>query len=584
MAAQKIAAILGEQRRGHPPRQRQAEGELVRVHLSGPPGGRHRPARARHAHHLPRAVPPLEPQEPAGDDPRPRLRLDRRRRLRQRAGRPAGGRQGGRRAHRGHRLRPRGRAHRPRGAADPARGRPAAPPGRRGQKPAAQGQGPRPRRRRRRPRRAGKRPASSTSSPCCRPASSTGTTGCATRRSSPRTCWPRSPSRSPWTSTSPTPPAPARTSTCCGARCSAASSRWPSYRYGASFLSVGRVQTPTLRLIVERERERLAFVPVPYWEVWAELERGADRVTAGARPRPLRRARRRPRRPWPARTPTWRVVTAYEAKPRAVRPPAPFNTTGLMSAASGTGVAPARAMRAAESLYLAGLISYPRTDNTVYPKSLDLHARGRHAARLVAGGRAWPPACRPRPSSRPRAATSAPPTTRRSIRWACRPAPLAGDQAKVYELVVRRFLATLMPPATIESQRLDVRVGTRAVRGSRQPRGRARLPGGLREVHRLARAAAASGRRRRRVRGAGGAAGRQGDAAAGPLRAGLADREDGGPGPRHQGHPRRHHPAALRPHLRARQPGRAHRPGHGPHRGVRRRASRTPPSTSPRRR
>ena len=46
---------------------------------------------------------------------------------------------------------------------------------------------------------------------------------------------------------------------------------------------------------------------------------------------------------------------------------------------------PARAMRAAESLYLDGLISYPRTDNTVYPPSLDLRGSLQALAQLDAG-------------------------------------------------------------------------------------------------------------------------------------------------------------------------------------------------------
>ena len=240
-----------------------------------------------------------------------------------------------------------------------------------------------------------------------------------------------------------------------------------AYRYGASFLSVGRVQTPTLRLIVERERERLAFVPVPYWEVWAELERGPDRVTA-AHARGRFDVRAEAEKALAGAAQTLAVVTAYEAKPRSVRPPAPFNTTGLTSAASGAGVAPARAMRAAESLYLAGLISYPRTDNTVYPKSLDLHA--------VAGTlRGWSPVAGV--AARLQATPKLTPT-RGNKRTTDHPpiypvgvpsGPLAGDQAKVYELVVRRFLATLMPPATIESQRLDVRIGSEpfVARGSR---------------------------------------------------------------------------------------------------------------------
>jgi DNA topoisomerase I len=240
-----------------------------------------------------------------------------------------------------------------------------------------------------------------------------------------------------------------------------------SYRYGSDYLSVGRVQTPTLRLLVDREIERRAFEPVPYWEIKATLDNkgdafevahakgrfdsleGAEAALAGAQADTAE-------------------VTGYKAQPRQVAPPPPFHTTGLMSAASGVGVSPARAMRAAESLYLDGLISYPRTDNTVYPNSLDLHGSVRAlegytpvaaAARRLAGQSKFTP------SRGKRRTTDHPPI----YPVGAPKKELSGDQAKVFDLVARRFLATLMPAATIEGQRLDVQIGTQPflARGSR---------------------------------------------------------------------------------------------------------------------
>ena len=240
-----------------------------------------------------------------------------------------------------------------------------------------------------------------------------------------------------------------------------------SYRYGSDYLSVGRVQTPTLRLLVDRELERRAFEPVPYWEIKAVLDNqgeafevahakgrfdsleAAEKALAGAQADTAE-------------------VTDYTAKPRQVAPPAPFNTTALMSAASGVGVSPARAMRAAESLYLDGLISYPRTDNTVYPPSLDLHG----SVRALAG---WAPVAATAarlagrekftPTRGKRRTTDHPPV----YPVAAPKRELSGDQAKVYDLVARRFLATLLPAATVEGQRLDVRIGSEPflARGSR---------------------------------------------------------------------------------------------------------------------
>jgi DNA topoisomerase-1 len=240
-----------------------------------------------------------------------------------------------------------------------------------------------------------------------------------------------------------------------------------AYRYGSEYLSVGRVQTPTLRLIVDRELERRAFVPAPYWEIKASLEKGAETIEAahtGNRFDTLAGAEAALAQARAAEA----VVTEYAAQPRKVAPPAPFNTTALMSAASAVGVSPARAMRAAESLYLDGLISYPRTDNTVYPPSLDLQA-----VCQVLGGYAPVAAV-----ARELAAGPKLKATRGKKRTTDHPpvypvgvpsAQLRGDQEKVYDLVARRFLATLLPAAVIEGQRVDLRIGSEPfmARGSR---------------------------------------------------------------------------------------------------------------------
>ncbi len=240
-----------------------------------------------------------------------------------------------------------------------------------------------------------------------------------------------------------------------------------SYRYGSDYLSVGRVQSPTLRLVVDRELERRAFVPVPYWEIKATLTHGDDTIeVAHAKGRfdsleAMETAFAR------AQADT-AEVTAYKAEPRKDAPPAPFNTTALMSAASGSGVSPARAMRAAESLYLDGLISYPRTDNTVYPPSLDLRGSlealagwqpvAATAARLAKQGKYTPTKGKKRTTDHPPIYPVGVPRKE-----------LSGDQAKVFDLVARRFLATLLPAAVIEGQRVDVRLGKEPflARGSR---------------------------------------------------------------------------------------------------------------------
>ena len=239
-------------------------------------------------------------------------------------------------------------------------------------------------------------------------------------------------------------------------------------RLGSQFLSVGRVQSPTLAIVVERELERRAHVPKPYWEVFATFEhpdgavhrapQGGQVLGGGARRRPRSRARSRP------------ASSSRSSRKRNTRkPPAPFNTTAFTSAASSVGVSPARAMRIAEDLYMDGFISYPRTDNTVYPKSLPVrellqsHLAGAAPSRRR---RRSPSATSSSPTRGKKETTDHPPIYPTQ---ALDPIVLPDDgHRKIYELVVRRFLATFADPAVSESTRADIEAGTETyfVRGN----------------------------------------------------------------------------------------------------------------------
>src|SRR5262245_42612733 len=131
-------------------------------------------------------------------------------------------------------------------------------------------------------------------------------------------------------------------------------------RFGSNFLSVGRVQSPTLALIVERELERRAHVPKPYWEVFARFKHPeesfeAHHATAKFWEKNEAEAAL-------AGTSSPGTVKEVTSKRNSRKPPTPFNTTAFTTdASSRLGITPSRAMKLAEDLYMDGFISYPST-------------------------------------------------------------------------------------------------------------------------------------------------------------------------------------------------------------------------------
>lgn len=224
--------------------------------------------------------------------------------------------------------------------------------------------------------------------------------------------------------------------------------RWVSRatkRYGAAFLSVGRVQSPTLVLIAERELERRAFVPEPYWELEATLKNGGDPFEVAHRTGRFK-TEEEVNAAFSSMKETAKVVEVKQKA--ATRPaPAPFNTTSFLTAAASLGLSPSRASRIAEDLYTDGYISYPRTDNTVYPKSLDLREiltvlKGVEEVGEAAGALLEKDELTPTRGKKE--TTDHPPIY--PTGYVSKNA-LRDDQWKIYQLVVRRFLATLSEPS-----------------------------------------------------------------------------------------------------------------------------------------
>jgi len=144
---------------------------------------------------------------------------------------------------------------------------------------------------------------------------------------------------------------------------------WKKVRYG---LSAGRVQSPALRIIMEREREIRAFNPETFYVIEGlfKTKKGEEiTLTCNEEPKDKARADEILEN---GNKGDWLVTNLKETEAKRT-PKAPFTTSTLQQTASSRlGFSPARTMGVAQKLYEAGHITYMRTDST----SMSLQAYG----------------------------------------------------------------------------------------------------------------------------------------------------------------------------------------------------------------
>lgn len=146
---------------------------------------------------------------------------------------------------------------------------------------------------------------------------------------------------------------------------------WKKVRYG---LSAGRVQSPALRIIMEREREIRAFKPEQFFVIESDVQTVGKNnltLTCEEEPRDIKEVERileigrvKSADHAAGNKGGWYVLNVTETEAKR-SPKAPFTTSTLQQTASTRlGYSPARTMMIAQKLYEAGLITYMRTDST----------------------------------------------------------------------------------------------------------------------------------------------------------------------------------------------------------------------------
>ncbi len=213
-------------------------------------------------------------------------------------------------------------------------------------------------------------------------------------------------------------------------------------------MSIGRVQGPALNLVVERERKIQEFVPQTYWQIFIKVKNSHEVELKYNKDIFDKKELLQ------FKDLIGKKAIANTSKKQEILPPnTPFNLTNLqMEAYRLHSMTPARTLQIAQSLYLAGTISYPRTSSQKLPDSLnyleilDKLKKQYHVEKLIVKskpieGKMEDPA---HPSIYPTGELSS----------------MNEDEEKIYSLIVKRFLCLFCEDAIIDNKTITAKYET----------------------------------------------------------------------------------------------------------------------------
>lgn len=220
-------------------------------------------------------------------------------------------------------------------------------------------------------------------------------------------------------------------------------------------LSTGRVQGPTLRIMHDREREIQKFVSKPYWEIFLKGKMEGKKIEAIHKERKFwekRKAEDVKKRC----TGKPAVIESVKVSEHRQLPPFPFDLTSLQREAHSLfGYSPKMTLDVAQGLYEKALISYPRTSSQKLPQKLGL----RNILKQISKQLVYSELCEKllsRPSLRPNEGKKTDPAHPSIFPTGNKPGKLTSYQKRLYDLIVRRFLAVFGEPALRERMSVSI--------------------------------------------------------------------------------------------------------------------------------
>ena len=219
-------------------------------------------------------------------------------------------------------------------------------------------------------------------------------------------------------------------------------------------MSIGRVQGPSLKMVVDREREITAFKPVPFWQIQLLGEAKKKQVEAWhVEDRFLEKAKADKVF---AKVKNEKEAIVKEVKRQQVQqlPPPPFDLTTLQTETyANHGINPKETLAHAQKLYLAGAISYPRTSSQQLSPKLGFHK----ILSDIKKQQEYAALCDKllqKKELTPRNGEKTDPAHPAIYPTGVVPPPLSPRERKVYDIVVKRFMATFGDPALREHMSL----------------------------------------------------------------------------------------------------------------------------------
>jgi len=210
-------------------------------------------------------------------------------------------------------------------------------------------------------------------------------------------------------------------------------------------MSIGRVQGPALNFIVEREKKILEFKPQKYWQVFIKVKNSHEIELKYNKDIFNKKELEQFENLF------GKIAIASTVKKEELLPPnPPFDLTSLqMEAYRLHGLVPSRTLQVAQSLYLAGLISYPRTSSQKLPDSINYREI---LSRIMKQYKAENLVKRIKPVEGKKSDPAHP-----SIYPTGEFQHLTGEEEKIYNLIARRFLSLFCEDAVIDNKTITAK-------------------------------------------------------------------------------------------------------------------------------